>query len=327
MHATQKLWWDVQLSCVSRQTVKNSRFVSSTTTCAIQRRDLGPATPKKKWREHERDLTWLSLCSHGSIEAASASFIVAVNANKNFAIRRAPENFNDKLWDGLEPLPVETGMPELLRRLEHIARFTVIKELRPAPPSAPSSRLASIEVCNGPSTRGRPAALTKLNDAKYEHAYEVEAETAFVITVKNQSQRPLGCVILDCSSDFSMDRVYPTARNGPFQTLEVGQERTMPLTMMIPDDQQQSARAGEAVIDVLKVVVCHPEMVMDSLQLPGLFETSYRRGQTRSLNGLRELLQELDVTRRAYVIEDCPDAEVDNWETMDIKMHIRPSRH
>lgn len=290
---------------------------------------------EKSWREQEGNKTWLSLRNLRSHDnrAADASFIVAVDANENFEIRHAPGNFNETHWDDLEPLPVHlnTSMPELLRRLEHIARFTVIKELGILP-GAPLSRLVSVRIRNAASSReGRhgwmipPAGLTDLRDEACEHFYQVEEGTAFTITVKNQSQRPLGCVILDCASDFSVERVYPEER--PFQTLEVDQEITTTLEMGIARSQLRSARASNwDVIDTLKVVVCHPEMDMDSLRLPGLFQeaSSDRAGQISSLDGLRELLRDLDITRPAYVVRDCT-TESDNWETTDIKIRIRPS--
>lgn len=286
---------------------------------------------EKSWHEQEGNKTWLSLRSHDE----AASFVVAVDADENFEIRHAPGNFKDTPWDNLEPLPVHTSMPELLRQLEHIARFTVIKELGTLPGAAlPRKRLVSVEVCKAASDKpgpyGRripPTELTMLGGQAYEHAYEVEERTNFTITVKNQSPRPLGCVILNCASDFSVDRVFPM--NEPFRTLEVNQPKptwTM-LSMAISKNQLDSAKAGKAVIDTLKVVVCCPEMGMNSLRLPGLFEASSgRAGQISSLNGLRELLRDLDMTRPAHVVRDCT-TEFDNWETTDIKMRIRPSEH
>ncbi|KAG6361603.1 hypothetical protein INS49_009830 [Diaporthe citri] len=281
---------------------------------------------EEAWNKHEGDKTWLSLRSHDS---GDASFIVAVNANQNLKTRHAPGNFNTTPWDDLQPLPY-ASMPELLRQLEHIARFSVIKELGVLPGSR-LSRLASVKVCNAASCKAGyhgqtipPAQLAELEDAECGHACEVEVETGFSITIKNESQRPLGCVILDCGSDFSVERVYPVDRK--FQTLEVGQEITTTLVMAICGRQLKSAKAGKVVIDTLKVVVCHPEMVMDSLQLPGLFESPDRAGQISALDGLRRLLQELDMTRPAYVVRDCT-TEPDNWETTDIKMSIRLSEH
>lgn len=167
----------------------------------------------------------------------------------------------------------------------------------------------------------QPAHLTKLEGETCEHAYEVEAETGFSITVKNESQWPLGCVILDCGSDLSVERVYPV--DSKFKTLEAGQELTTTLAMAISEHQLKSAEAGKTVTDTLKFMVCHPEVIMDSLQLPGLFDAPDRAGQISSLDELQKLLRELDETRRAYVVRDCT-TESDNWEATDIKMSIRP---
>ncbi|KAL1846315.1 hypothetical protein Daus18300_014298 [Diaporthe australafricana] len=284
-------------------------------------------TVEEAWKEHEGNKTWLSLCSR---DTRDASFIVSLDGNKNLKIHDARGSFNTTPWDDFEPLPY-TNMPELLRQLEHIARFTVIKELGRLP-SFSSPRLVSVTVRNAaPGKPGHyygqtipPGHLTKLEDGACEHAYEVEAETGFNITVKNESQRSLGCVILDCGSDFSVERVYPVDRK--FQILEVGQEITTTLAMAISPLQLKSAKAGEAVIDTLKVMVCHPEMIMDSLQLPGLFEAPDRAGQISSLDGLRTLLQELDTARPAFVVRD-RTTEFDNWEAIDIKMSVRPSEN
>lgn len=281
---------------------------------------------EEAWKQHEGNKTWLSLCS---LDSRDASFTVSVDANKNLRIRDAPGNFNTTPWDDLQPLPC-TNMPELLRQLEHIARFTVIKELG-IPLRSPLSRLASVNICNAASDKTSgygqaipPAHLAELKDDEFEYAYEVEAETGFSITIKNESQRPLGCVILDCGSDFSVERVYPEDRK--FVTIDVGKEITTTLFMAISEGQLKSAKAGKAVIDTLKVMVCHPEMVMDSLRLPGLFDSPDRAGQISSLDGLRRLLQELDTNRPAYVVRDST-SESDNWEATNIKMRIRPSGH
>lgn len=283
-------------------------------------------TLEETWKKHEGDKTWLSLRSRDIRDGRDASFTVEVDASKNLKIRDAPGDFNTTPWDDLQPLSY-TSMPELLRQLEHIARFTVIKELGKLIGS-PSSRLVSVEVRNAASGKTghygqmiQPARLTKLEGEACEHAYEVEAETGFSITVKNESQWPLGCVILDCGSDLSVERVYPV--DSKFKTLEVGQEITTTLAMAISEHQLKSAEAGKAVIDTLKVMVCHPEVIMDSLQLPGLFDSPDRAGQISSLDGLQKLLRELDETRRAYVVRDCTTEE-DNWEATDIKMSIRP---
>lgn len=278
---------------------------------------------EESWRKHEGNKTWLSLCSRDS---NNASFTVAIDANKNLKIRDAPGNFNATPWDDLRPLPY-TDMPELLRQLEHIARFTVIKELGTLTRS-PSSHLVSVKVCNAASDKkgyhGKiipPAHLIKMEDEAYEHAYEVEAETGISITIRNESQRPLGCVILDCGSDLSVGRVYPV--DSKFETIEVGQEIVTTLAMAISGHQLKSAETGKAVVDTLKIMVCYPEVIMDSLQLPGLFDAPDRAGQISSLGKLRRLLRELDETRPAYVVRDCA-TESDNWEATDIKMSIRP---
>lgn len=82
-------------------------------------------TLEEAWKKHEGDKTWLSLCSREIRDGRNASFTVAIDANKNLEIRDAPGNFNTTPWDDLHPLP-QTSMPELLRQLEHIARFTLL---------------------------------------------------------------------------------------------------------------------------------------------------------------------------------------------------------
>lgn len=282
-------------------------------------------TLEEAWKKHEGNKTWLSLYSREIRDGRDASFTVEVDANKNLKIRDAPGDFNSTPWDDLQPIPY-TSMPELLRQLEHIARFTVIKELGKLTGS-PSSRLVSVEVRNAapgdPGHYGQaipPAHLIELEDETHKHAFEVEAETGFRITIRNESQWPLGCVILDCGSDLSVERVYPG--DSYFKTLEVGQEITTTIAMTISEHQLKSAEAGKAIIDTLKVMVCHPEVILDSLQLPGLFDPPDRTGKISSLDELQKLLRKLDDTRRAYVVRDCT-TDSDNWEATDIEMRIR----
>lgn len=327
-------WRQIVVGCpaVLQELPSSDKFTVAFEDAAKARDTAWRDVLEQDWHRHKEQQTWLSL---DKCDSSEAGFVVEVDANDDLKIHRAPGDFTTTPWDTTPPaLPwtASTSMPELIRRLEHIARFTVIKNLGVLPGTPPSRPLVSVRVDNATADkkgdRGQsvpPAQLTVRTSEMYDQYYEVEEDTGFRITVRNESSRPLGCVILDCGSDFSVDRVYPI--DAQFHTLEAGKEMAATLIMRIADNQRESARDGARVFDTLKVIVCTPALVMDSLRLPGLFDDSLpgRAGRrTRPLEGLEKLLRDLDMNRLGYAVRD-DDAGYHDWGTTDIRLRIWPS--
>lgn len=82
--------------------------------------------------------------------------------------------------------------------------------------------------------------------------YQSEEKTLFQFLVKNYSSRSLGCVVVDCASDCSIERVFPP--DEPFYSLKPGEERIIDLVAIIPRDQRASAIADPptAIVDTFK---------------------------------------------------------------------------
>lgn len=275
---------------------------------------------------------WLRFDDHDSDDEAR-KFVVVINAGQEFEIRRAPGDFATTRWDKLSPLPAG-DLPKLLRRLDHIAQFEVIKNLGvfAGEPLSRDSHPALVEVKNGTGVRERrrrkvhPAELAPWNPDSSEQNYDIEEHTWFRITVKNTSPQRLGCVILNCGADFSVQRLYPYSHNELFKVLGVEEEIEIPIVLSIAEEQRQSGKAGAVLIDTLKVIVSSPEISLDSLTLPGLPEAdSFMRAGKFSESDIRVLLAKLDMTRPGYVLGN--DAEPLSWEITDIRMRVFPTGH
>lgn len=148
--------------------------------------------------------------------------------------------------------------------------------------------------------------------------YQSEEKTLFQFLVKNYSSRSLGCVVVDCASDCSIERVFPP--DEPFYSLKPGEERIFDLVAIITRGQRASAidDPPTAIVDTFKVFMCYPRTVIDSLELPGLL--SQGRNNPAEIE-LTELLINLDATRLGF----SPKATAVNWWIIeDVKVRIMP---
>lgn len=269
------------------------------------------------WHRHNGDRTWLFL-NEEKDNSNHSFFTIDINDQGNFRIRDRPGNFISALEKALQMLPAgqdAESMPLLIRRLEHLARFQMTKTLanpgvRPGTPSA----LISIQV---------DAPTGEIIECGAAGTYELSETTVFRITIQNTSSQDLGCVILNCGAEFGIEQLYPARE--PYCRLHPGESTHAHFRVQIVPELQSSA---EDIIDIFKVFACAPPRNLDSLQLSDvkvMEETRLRSGDGEAFSGLDDLLNDLDATRKGILVPD-PDARDIDWETVDIRIRVKPRR-
>jgi hypothetical protein len=147
----------------------------------------------------------------------------------------------------------------------------------------------------------------------------------FRIAIKNQSSRPLGCVVLDCGAEIGIEHVFP--RGEPYRILHPGDHEDALFWMEIASEMRVSAQGGIPVVDTLKVFVSDPPTNIDSLRLQGLKEMEDgRRGGDGEMwaQNLEDLLSFLNTSRLAKSLPARGALKAD-WETFNVKIRIKPS--
>jgi hypothetical protein len=282
---------------------------------------------QKDWDQLNGNRTWLELDEKDS---SSPFFTVSIDDSGDFKIRDRSGNLTAAIENALKPLPAANAdsMEALIRRLEHLARFRMTRELanpdvRPGTPSG----LITIKVDTvsvGQSVSGQwfpPADIGEWVPG----VYEVPEKSMFRIAIKNQSDRPLGFVVLDCGAEFGIEHVFP--RGEPYCIIGQGDDKDALFWMEIASEMRKSAQNGIPIVDTLKVFVFDPPTNIDSLRLPGLIEMEDgRRGGDSDMwsQGLEDLLSFLDTSRLAKSLPARGALKAD-WETFNVKIRIKPS--
>ncbi|KAJ5740126.1 hypothetical protein N7533_012910 [Penicillium manginii] len=281
---------------------------------------------KKEWDQLHGDRTWLKVNEDNS----SPFFTISVDDSGNFKIRDWSGNLTAVIENALKSLPAANAdsMRAVIRRLEHLTRFRITKELANPDigPGTPSGliRVEVDTVSEGQSVSGRwfpPAEIGEWVPG----VYEVPEKTMFRIAIKNQSSRPLGCVVLDCGAEIGIEHVFP--RGEPYRILHPGDHEDALFWMEIASEMRVSAQGGIPVVDTLKVFVSDPPTNIDSLRLQGLKEMEDgRRGGDGEMwaQNLEDLLSFLNTSRLAKSLPARGALKAD-WETFNVKIRIKPS--
>ncbi|KAJ9483612.1 hypothetical protein VN97_g9787 [Penicillium thymicola] len=282
---------------------------------------------KKNWDKLDGDRTWLKLDEEDN---SSPFFTISIDDSGNFKIRGRSGNLTAAIENALKPLPAANAdsIRAVIRRLEHLARFIITRELAnpDVRPEKPSS-LVTIKVDSvpeGQSVSGQWFPPAEIGE-RVPGVYEVPEKTMFRIAINNQSDRPLGCVVLDCGAEFGIEHVFPQGR--PYHTLKPGDHEDALFWMEIASEMRLSAQGGIPIVDTLKVFVFDPPTNIDSLRLQGLMEMEDgRRGGDGEMwsQDLEDLLNFLNTSRLAKSLPARGALKAD-WETFSVKIRIKPS--
>ncbi|EJT68497.1 hypothetical protein GGTG_13927 [Gaeumannomyces tritici R3-111a-1] len=282
---------------------------------------------ERDWHGHDGNRTWLHLNENG---VKDTSFTVSIDKSGNFEIRERSGNFTQAIRNAVRPLPAAApdNMRALIRRLEHLARFKMTKALaNPGSRPGTSSALISIKV-DAPAEGWELPSGQKVPPAEIKEwmagAYELDEEKLFRVTIQNQSDRPLGCAVLNCGAELGVEHLFPPRE--PYYRLREGETKKTYFWMQVAPELRAPAKDGVAVVDTLKIFVCDPPRSLDALQLQGLGEMEdavTRSGISERSHDLEDLLGDLGTSWLRHCIPT-PGAQKADWETADVRIRIRP---
>jgi hypothetical protein len=214
----------------------------------------------------------------------------------------------------------EQGVRRTIRDLEHIARWTQVRNLaNPSPALRDAVRLEFLPVRpdgTRPAQDARPLPRGNL-EFQYTWTGSEWRPPAVHIRLRNTTGRKLYCVLLDLTDRF---RMHADLFRGDFVaahwTADVG--RGNPIGLSLPPDRKPEP--GASVTDWLVLLVSEEPFSSEPFALPGLGELP--RGGTRGRPGITGVLDRLGLLAVSRDVVPPPDRVVD-WTVRVVEITTR----
>ncbi|OIW23724.1 hypothetical protein CONLIGDRAFT_649737 [Coniochaeta ligniaria NRRL 30616] len=255
-------WKDLVTGCFA---VLNSVPIAKKTQVRFQTSD-GTASAKFRdyWAKNYGDQVWLKLAD---TEDLGAFFTVTVDRSGNFSIVEPNKMIDPYMERGLQALPaadMEHSVPGLISRLEHMARFKVTRALSNVGSQAGSiAACISCEVrCCDEGTKPKKIDGDFFPRAPYvlyeDGVWGVPERRIARVTLRNTSDRGLSLVVMCCSAELGVSKLYPEKYTHKIvdaaSTLEWG------IAPTVARELRATADAGGDIIEVYKVFVTESPM-------------------------------------------------------------------
>ncbi|KAI4915313.1 hypothetical protein J4E85_010438 [Alternaria conjuncta] len=256
-----------------------------------------------------------------------AQFRVQLDHEGCYQINCVGDIFPAYISNTLAPLSGDKRMPKLISRLEHIARFKLLRGLE-----NPHIRLGNLPdlayVTLEPSPDGEYADTEKSIwipaaqsiGLQQDGVYRVQQKELFRFKVTNNSDNTIGCVILNFNPEMGISVMHENL----FHSIAPHDQLDVDLFVGISDTLQAAAARAIPIVDTFKIFVSVPEKDMSAMALQKLRvaeDEGYWRGN-ESAENLDDLLQELAPLCRdgAFPLSRQPKMD-DDWQTFDF--HIQ----
>lgn len=218
-------------------------------------------------------------------------------------------------------LPVKdaSSARKVVDRLTHLARFQAIQTLENPDSASPLKGKVIVELLQTPAGFRKGDPTTGLKPFPVGGVPKLKAGEWVVLSVKNQSFRPINLVALDLASDWSVSIAHPDDR---FIAINAGEVPFhLPLQAGLPPGHQEGS-------DLLKVIATvDPPPGFELLTLPALDQpippVSARGGATRSasLSPLGELLAAAGADRPTRALSTgTPTTSA--WDVSHVKVEV-----
>jgi hypothetical protein len=258
-----------------------------------------------------------------------AQFRIQLDHSGIYQIGCVGDIFPNHISNTLTPLTGDKSMPKLISRIEHIARFKLLKGLE-----NPGIRLGNLpdlaSVTIEPSPCGREWILNKYTEKsiwipaaqsiqlQQDGVYRVQQREWFRFNVTNNSEHTIGCVILNFNPEIGISIMHSSL----FHSIAPHEKLQEDLFVNIPDTLQDAARSI-AIVDTFKIFVSVPEKDISAMELQKLQvaedEKDWRGNE--SPETLDDLLQELaPLCRDGNFASKQPRLNSD-WQTFDFHIH------
>lgn len=280
---------------------------------------------EKIWISNKGNNLWLRLSTQNP-DTQPVRFTIQAGMESNaFEIEDHAGEFVQAFYDNLDSLPFakEESIPLLIRRLEHIARFLFIREMK-SPVSSLADQLSigmDSMSTNGILELSTGSQKTKTKDGPHK----VRDGEEFNLVLSNKSMNKMGFALLDFCTEFGIEQVWPQGQG--FREILPHQDQTIETTLGIPPHLEKHASQQGGVYETLKLFVVMPPTHLTMLRVPtlqGLESPSEHRGEEEE-NYLTpvdwyELLEQGDIPLRGAKCRDV----VDHWQAVNIPFRIIP---
>ncbi|KAI4612595.1 hypothetical protein J4E80_007329 [Alternaria sp. BMP 0032] len=264
-----------------------------------------------------------------------AQFQIDLDHDGLYRINCVGDIFPNHISNTLTPLPGNESMSKLISRLEHIARFKLLKGLE-----NPHIRLGNLPdlayVTLEPSPNGREHVLDEYTDdsiwlpaaqsveRQRDGVYRVQHKEWFRFKVTNNSKNTIGCVILNFNPEMGISIMHSNL----FYNIAPHDQLNIDLFVAISDTLQAAAARDIPIVDTFKIFVSVPEKDMSAMTLQKLRVAEDERywGANESAENTDDLLQELATFGRddAFPLSTQPKMDR-HWQTFDFRVQTNPA--
>lgn len=219
------------------------------------------------------DNNWLRAIEDNAI--VGAEYQVTVNDSQRYQVWNS-------IGRPIPHLPLLTTAAELVKCLEHLSRYTDVRDIQNGDPTSALANTLRVEILGksaGYSPPPRPQFFNPVN-FHLEPLYSVHGFPAvvsgewIVVRIANLSSKPLNISVLNLESTWEISQIYPSTHTD-FETLDPGKSIHLPLLMSIPQSLALSPGA-DGILDVIKVFATVEPTSFLWLELPELSQSRLR---------------------------------------------------
>ncbi|KAJ5481350.1 hypothetical protein N7475_000162 [Penicillium sp. IBT 31633x] len=280
------------------------RFISSSSN------NLAEQQFRDEWMAHFASNAWLSLVD--GTEETTEDFRITINDDDEYQVQSGAGDAFPALKAVLRPLKLshQTSMLTLVQRIQHLAKFSMIKILEN--PDITGLRRGHLLVEAGRGNEDDETVFAKLDEK--DGCFEAKDGDLLRLRFTNRATFPLNFTLFNLTPLFGVDRIFP--EYGEFETLDPGQQFSLPVHTIIPPELREYSRAGLPIIDTLKAIVTVETASLGSLILDDIHhaeERSYRGGAHGNLERLR---------KHGYRNVSIASRLRNQWQTVDLRLNL-----
>jgi len=201
--------------------------------------------------------------------------------------------------------------PAVVQRLVHLSRYASVQQLDNNSAQSPLARKVQVELTG---KQEHHVAGEELKPRRFKGRAVVKEGEWAILRVRNKYSKPIHVTVLDLQCDWAITQIYP-AGAGTFETVDPGDELTLPLHMTLP-------AAYESGIDVIKVFATVEPTSFRSLEMPPLDQpASGFRGVPA--NKLEQFLSEFSPANNNKRLASIPINAETLWTAHQVEIEVR----
>ncbi|KAF9872604.1 hypothetical protein CkaCkLH20_09783 [Colletotrichum karsti] len=320
----EKAWDEIRAGCVAfLQKLPTDRKVLVDIAKAVEEEvpDF-----RKQWDSHRGNNLWLQLADQGPDQRLAKFTIQANSLSKTFEIKDHDGEFAQEFYNNLKPISLDStkSITLLIRRLDHIARFRFMRDMKSSVPSL--DHQISVTMVSDPNEADAEPSAGAQKAGIPGGPYPVVHEQDVFLVVRNNSASHMGFSLIDFCSEFGIKQVWPCGQG--FKGIGPRERLVITTTLGIPTHLLNYAKAQGGVMETLKLFAVRPSTSLHMLEIPtleALESPPEFRGEHENTDltptELYELLGQSDIPLRGATCYEV----VEHWQAINVSFCIKPS--